>query len=295
MHSTVPMAHRNQRLTDSQRLRATGAYLVKIYPAVVSGSLISLEQDETVFGRDTLCDYEVADEFASRRHISIRWEKNDCVLRDLGSTNGTYVNDIPTQKHKLQHGDKIYFGSQIYKFLNSGNVEANYHEAVFQMMTIDALKQTYNRRYFEDAFQREASRSNRHKRSLGLLMIDIDKFKTINDTYGHLVGDEILTAVSKRICSRIRQDEVLARVGGEEFAVTFVECTRESLNSVGQQICTIVASEPFRTSKGVISVTVSIGGGFADGTTLVNCQSLCELADTNLYHAKSMGRNQYIG
>lgn len=295
MHSTVPMTHRNHRLTDSQRLRAKGAYLVKIYPAVVSGSLISLDQDETVFGRDTVCDYEVADEFSSRRHISIRWQKNDCILRDLGSTNGTFVNDFRVKTHKLQHGDKIHFGTQIFKFLNSDNVEATYHEAVFQMMTVDALTKTYNRRYFEDLFQREASRSTRHQRSLGLLIIDIDKFKEVNDTYGHLVGDEILAAVSHRIASRIRKDEVLARIGGEEFGVTLVETTKHSLDLVGQQLCQIVADEPFQTSKGVIPITVSIGGGFADGKTQIDCHRLYELADTNLYLAKDMGRNQYVG
>lgn len=295
MHSTIPLNHQSQRLTDSNILQENGAYLVKIYPAVVSGSLISLDQEETIFGRDSICDFEVADEFASRRHISIRWERNDCVLRDLGSTNGTFVNDMRTTFHKLQHGDKIHFGTQIFKFLDSENVEATYHEAVFQMMTVDALTQTYNRRYFEDVFQREASRSVRHQRSLGLLILDIDKFKSINDTYGHLVGDEVLAAVGKRISLRIRKDDVLARIGGEEFAVTLMEGTKEALDLVGHQLCQIVGETPFQTSKGEIPVTISIGGAFADGSENFECQKLFELADTNLYSAKTNGRNRYLG
>lgn len=295
MHSTVPMNHQSQRLTDSSILQEKGAYLVKIYPAVVSGSLIPLDQDETVFGRDSICDYEVADDFSSRRHISIRWERNDCVLRDLGSTNGTFVNDMRTTFHKLKHGDKIHFGTQIFKFLDSENVEATYHEAVFQMMTVDALTQTYNRRYFEDVFQREASRSVRHQRSLGLLILDIDKFKAINDTYGHLVGDEVLAAVSKRISSRIRKDDVLARIGGEEFAVTLTEGTKESLDLVGHQLCQIVEESPFRTSKGVVPVTISVGGAYVNGRENFECQKLFELADANLYDAKMNGRNRYVG
>ncbi len=266
---------------------------MKIYPAVVSGSMIPLNGREFVFGRDALCDYELADDFSSRRHASFRWQGNDCFVVDLGSTNGTYVNDVRITQQQLKTGDQIRIGSHIFKFLFSDHVETMYHEAVFEMMTVDALTQTYNRRYFDDVFQREVTRSVRHERSLGLLMLDIDHFKELNDSYGHLIGDELLSALCKRITSRIRCDELFARIGGEEFAIAVVEITDGELKKLGTNICQLVHEAPLLTSRGEIELTLSIGGAYTAGGTPITTKDLFEVADKNLYRAKQSGRNQF--
>lgn len=277
---------------DSVHSRPKDACLVKIYPPVVTGSLIALDRDEILFGRDISCDYELSDDFASRRHAVIRWVDRNCMIVDQKSMNGTYVNDQRVGEQVLKSGDQIRIGHHIFKFLASDHVEAMYHEAVFEMMTVDALTKTYNRRYFEDAFLREINRSFRHGRQLGLLLLDIDYFKQINDTHGHLIGDELLAGVCKRVNSRVRNDEIFARVGGEEFALVIVECTLENLRRLGDELCELVGSKPFTSSKGDINVTISIGVAHALGSAPITMNGMLEQADKNLYEAKRLGRNR---
>ena len=275
--------------------RPDDACLVKIYPAVVSGSMISLDRDEMLFGRDVSCDYELADDFASRRHAVFKWINGECVLIDQKSMNGTYVNDKKISECVLKPGDQIRIGHNIFKFLDSDDVEAVYHEAVFEMMTVDALTKTYNRRYFEDAFSREISRCCRHGRPLGLLLMDIDHFKKINDTHGHLIGDELLAGVCKRISERVRKDEIFARIGGEEFALVVVETRLKELRGIGEEVCEMIRSHPFKTSKGKIDVTISVGLTHILGSVPVTMNDLIEHADENLYKAKREGRNRCCG
>lgn len=296
MRHTVPIIRLEDESTPVERAsRPDGACLVKIYPAVVSGSLIPLDRDEYVFGRDSECEYELTDDFASRRHAAFRWHGCDCFVVDLGSMNGTFVNNERVTQQQLHNGDQVRIGSHIFKFLVSDQVEALYHEAVFEMMTVDALTQTYNRRYFDDVFNREVSRSLRHKRSLGLLMLDIDNFKQHNDTYGHLVGDELLSGMCERISNRVRGDEVFARIGGEEFALAVVESSKEGLDAIGTQLCDLVSQEPFQTSHGEVELTISAGGAHTRGLEPITPKELFEAADANLYRAKQSGRNQYCG
>ncbi|MCA9029837.1 MAG: GGDEF domain-containing protein [Planctomycetaceae bacterium] len=271
--------------------RPEGASLVRIYPAGVSGSLIALDRPMVRFGRGQTCEHEMADEFASREHCVIQFRNGHHVIRDLGSMNGTFVNDQMIEERVLKPGDQIRVGFHIFKYLSANDVEAMYHEAVFQMMTVDALTQTYNRRYFEDAFQREVLRSSRHGRSLGLLLMDIDHFKDVNDKHGHLVGDQLLAGMCRRMKVRVRGDEILARIGGEEFALVAVEVTERQLREIGDSIRELVASKPFDTSKGPVSLTVSIGASHVSGRNLSSPRELMDEADKRLYDAKSAGRN----
>ncbi len=257
--------------------------------------MIPLDRDEYVFGRDSECEYELTDDFVSRRHAAFRWQGSDCFVADLGSMNGTFVNNLRVTQQQLNNGDQVRIGSHIFKFLVSDHVEAMYHEAVFEMMTVDALTKTYNRRYFDDAFNREVSRSLRHERSLGLLMLDIDNFKQHNDTYGHLVGDELLSGMCERISERIRVDEVFARIGGEEFALAVIEPSKESLDEMGAQLCELIGQVPFQTTAGEIDLTISVGGAYTGGHQAITAKDLFEAADSNLYRAKQSGRNQYCG
>ncbi len=300
MRQTVPLFCINDSTTlDKPEFTETaqvqqGACFVKIYPANVNGSMIPLNAstEKTVFGRGHSCDFEMLDDFASREHAAVTWKNGSYHIQDLGSTNGTYVNDRKITEQALSPGDQIRIGHHIFKYLSSDHVEAMYHEAVFQMMTVDALTQTYNRRYFEGAFDREVTRTIRHGRTLGLMVFDIDRFKDINDQYGHLVGDEILAGLCKRIHSRIRGDEVFARIGGEEFALVCVELNQTQLLKLAEELRTLVCERPFKTSKGDIEVSVSIGVVHTNGLMPNTPRELMEQADAKLYKAKDLGRNK---
>ena len=108
------------------------------------------------------------------------------VVVDLGSTNGTFVNDIRVDMHTLAPGDRLRLGNQIFKFLSADRFDAEFLENAYRMMTTDGLTQVHNRRYLLDVIDRELRRRNRTLRPLSVLMIDVDRFKTINDSFGHL-------------------------------------------------------------------------------------------------------------
>ncbi len=265
--------------------------LVRIYPAGVSGSLIPLNFRRITMGREQTCTIEINDDFMSRTHAILELTDSGYMLTDNHSRNGTFVNDQRITSHLLRPGDQIRVGNHIFKFLSADHVEALYHEAVYEMMTVDALTGIYNRRYFEDAFRREVLRSQRHGRSLALLTFDIDLFKSINDEHGHLVGDEILKALCTRVRTRIRGDEIVARVGGEEFAIVLVETTKDNARKIAQTLCDLIAASPLLPHYPDLRVTISIGGTFTHGLEPISEQDMIARADQQMYLAKAAGRN----
>src|SRR5207245_1914294 len=119
----------------------------------------------------------------------------------------------------------VRFGNLIFRYLASSNVEAQYHEEIYRLTIMDALTGIHNQRYLLDFLERELARSLRYSRPLGLIMFDLDRFKTINDELGHLAGDFTLRELVPCIQNSIRREELFARYGGEEFAVVLPETT----------------------------------------------------------------------
>jgi diguanylate cyclase (GGDEF)-like protein len=231
------------------------------------------------------------------------------VLKDLNSTNGTYVNDHQIKEHNLVDGDQIKVGSTIFKFLTGSNIETAYHDEIYRLTTIDGLTQVYNKRHFLKELEREMSRSMRHQRHLSLIICDIDHFKSINDTYGHLAGDYVLKKVAQRIAYSVRQDDVFARYGGEEFAMMLPELDRPRAVHVAEKLRRIVEEEQFVFDHVTIKVTMSFGVADlveymqharvieVDGiqTREANYFAFIKIADDRLYQAKHGGRNRVVG
>src|SRR5207247_3830386 len=132
---------------------------------------------------------------------------------DLQSTNGTFVNDVPASICKLKDGDYLRVGNCIYRFLAGGNVEAEYHEEIYRLTIIDALTGIHNKRYLLEFLDRELARSARHHRPLSLVMLDIDRFKAVNDELGHLAGDFTLRELLSLAKEAIRKEELCVRYG----------------------------------------------------------------------------------
>jgi diguanylate cyclase (GGDEF)-like protein len=286
-------------LNETQELRLDGrgtarlsSYLVQIYPAQPTNSLIPLDAAEVRIGRDPLSEVEIFDDFASRCHAILRPEAAGTRLYDCGSRNGTFVNGTRVSDCLLVAGDHVRIGNHIFKFLAADHVEAQYHQAVYEMMTSDGLTRTANRRAFEDAFQRELLRAVRHRRPLTLLLIDVDHFKQINDCFGHLVGDDCLRELCDRVRLVVRGDDVFGRLGGEEFAVLLAETNLLDGCVVAERIRLAVAAESFAAERELaVPMTVSIGVSGFDGSELVSSDQLLSDADRRLYAAKSAGRN----
>jgi two-component system, cell cycle response regulator len=232
----------------------------------------------------------------------------DWWVEDLGSTNGTFVNDDPVERRKLEDGDIVRFGEAVVKFLTGTNIERAYHEEVYRLSILDGLTAVHNKRFFDEVLEREVARSQRHGGSLALVLFDIDHFKDINDTYGHLAGDTILVLLCRRVRPRIRREDVLARIGGEEFACLLTETTRAGAVGFAEDIRQLIDREPFVCDGTLIKVTVSLGvAAFeppppslrpplddtrATAASLKDALDLVRRADERLYAAKRAGRNR---
>ncbi len=167
------------------------------------------------------------------------------------------------------------------------------HDRLERLAAVDPLTDAYNRRFGLARLREEFSRAVRAENPLGVLMLDIDHFKAINDTYGHLVGDRVLRAVAGACRRVVREGDVLIRYGGEEFLVLLPGAGGEDVHQVGERIRRAVAETSVADADQLIKVTASLGGAtFGDATD--STEALIAKADAALYGAKERGRNQLV-
>lgn len=160
-----------------------------------------------------------------------------------------------------------------------------------QLAGTDPLTAVQNRRQLQAEFARERARQRRHGRPIGVLEIDIDHFKQVNDAHGHGVGDEVLRSLTQRWRGLVREIDILARIGGEEFAVLLPESDAEGAFESAERLRAYTAAEPVSTSVGALDITVSVGVALAapdDG----DLEAVLQRVDRALYRAKANGRNR---
>ncbi len=293
------MSEWKTRITKVQvvkpRVDSGEACLVLVYPPGPDmGKRFPLQRNEVVLGRGSDSEIQVDRDSVSRRHARVFRNGEQWMVEDLGSTNGSYVNDVPVQRSILRDSDFLKIGAAIFKFLSGAGVEAAYHEEIYRMTIIDGLTGAHNKRSFLEFLEREIARCARHRRPLSLLMFDIDHFKLVNDTHGHLTGDYVLKELSKRLLGRIRREELLARYGGEEFATVLPETDNAGAMIFAEQIRRLVADEPFEYEGDRFPVTISVGVATVEGED-VDSTAFIKMADDHLYRAKREGRNKVIG
>lgn len=226
----------------------------------------------------------------SRRHCRIEKRGATYWLVDLDSTNGTYVNDDQVSEYAMRRGDQIKIGDTIVKFLSGSDLEAQYHETIYNMTIVDGLTQVNNKRYIMETLEREIPRARRHDRPLSVVMLDIDHFKNVNDNFGHLAGDYVLKELATLVKSRLRPDDVLGRYGGEEFLAALPETPLAGAASIAEDLRKRVEERRFLFEGENIPVTMSLGCSELDGN--MDVSGLIKAADEKLYEAKRGGRNR---
>lgn len=170
---------------------------------------------------------------------------------------------------------------------------ARLYEELEQLAVTDGLTQLYVRRHFMEELAKELRRARRYHRPLTVVMMDIDHFKRINDTYGHPVGDEVLRELGRRLRQSARQDDVLGRYGGEEFIAALVETNKERGLQAAERLRRSVEEQPFSTRAGALAVTISLGlASFPEDAE--EMEDLIQKADQALYRAKEEGRNRVV-
>jgi diguanylate cyclase (GGDEF)-like protein len=254
-----------------------------------------LAQSSTLIGRAADADIVVDDEGVSRRHAKlIRFENGVVLLKDLGSTNGTFVNGKQVKTHPLADGDRVQVGTTaILKFSIQDNLESQFQRHLYTAATRDRLTDLFNKGFFEEQLRRDYSYSRRHGATLSLAMADLDNFKQVNDTHGHQAGDCVLREFARLVGSMVRGEDVMCRVGGEEFALLMRSTDRNGAVVVCERLREAVAGHIFEVCGGKrLSITASFGVAELEVTRHPTPAALVEEADLLLYAAKRGGRNQ---
>jgi two-component system, cell cycle response regulator len=246
-------------------------------------------------GRAPDLELPLADTGVSRQHAQFTWESHGYALEDLGSANGTYVNGERIGQRLLGHGDIVQFGpAAAFRYDITDADEETMLRELYEASIMDSLTGAYNREYFNSRLEAELSYARRHGSELGLLMMDIDHFKQVNDRFGHQVGDFVLVEIASAISSHLRAEDVFARFGGEEFGVILRDTAADTGYAVGERFRLIVESLRVEFDGQVIPVAVSIGAASLSECAVKNAAALIEAADRRLYAAKRGGRNRVV-
>ena len=249
-----------------------------------------LDRPKQTIGRSETADIFLEDWAISRRHVDLVIKGQRTLLYDLGSTNGTYVNEDRVATRELQSGDMIRIGQTVFKYLAAATTEETYHEQIYRLITTDALTGVFNRAYFLRALRRELSRVERHDRILSLVFFDIDNFKDINDTLGHLAGDYVLKEMASIVGANLRDEDILARYGGDEFAIILTDTDADGARQVCEKLTGLVQAHPFLFAGSAIHITISVGARTAvPGPDAFDHMQLIADADAKLYEAKQAG------
>lgn len=169
---------------------------------------------------------------------------------------------------------------------------AQANQKLYQLAITDPLTGLYNRRHFFEAAQEQIVEAQRSAAPLSVMMMDLDHFKQVNDTYGHLAGDHVLQAFAQRTLACVRAADVVGRYGGEEFALLLPETTLEQAVELGECLRAAIATEPVMSEGVPIAITVSVGVAQYPQGEALSSDELFHLADQALYAAKEGGRNQ---
>ena len=193
---------------------------------------------------------------------------------------GLHENDLPAVS---------LFASQVAAALENASLLAE----VGRLAITDDLTGIFNRRHFFEMAEKKFALAQKDKKPLSALLVDIDHFKLFNDTYGHIVGDQVLLGTTRLMCSAMREGDIIGRYGGEEFSIILPDTTMKAAIQVAKRLISQVSDVPIETEAGKLTVQVSIGVAEM-GTETPDLHSLTIRADQAMYMAKNAGRNRVV-
>lgn len=260
------------------------------------GEMFPLRQPELLIGRASKATIRIDDDGISRRHAKLTVSGNEVHVEDLESANGTLVNgETVSSRCLLKDGDKITLGSTtILKFTYSDELEVTFQRKLLDAALRDGLTGAFNKRYLVDRLTTELAFAQRHKTPLSLIMLDVDHFKRVNDTFGHPAGDEVLAKVAAVVHATIRTEDVFARYGGEEFVVLCRSVEMQNAAVLAERLRARVESMIVEHEGERIAVTVSLGVTGLPEIMAQTPEQLVSAVDEALYEAKRGGRNRVV-
>lgn len=261
------------------------------------GKIFSIGRKKIRIGRAKDNHISLNDPRISNSHCQIRVIKDteieQIIVTDLDSTNGTYVNGELVEERTLKSGDKIGMGSSIIRFSFHDDIEEKYHARLFAFATTDSLTSFYNRRYILSELENQSRIAKRNHRVFCIFLLDIDGFKEINDTFGHLIGDEIIKKIAACIKRNLREQDFAGRFGGDEFMIILPETEIKGALKLGDRVRRKIEEFVIPHEGRQISTTItgSIGQYGLHGDSSAH---LLQVTDRALCQAKKLGKNRIV-
>lgn len=282
----------------------------ELHPVLVflNGELMAvptpLEREMVTVGRALEVDVRINDPKVSRVHAQIttaldpKTGEAEYRLTDLNSKNGTLLNGETVTEAVLRSGDKISIGNQLLRFDMIDEIDREFQMQVYRLLAHDELTGLLSSRSFFSELRREAAKAAVESRQFCVLMLDLDFFKSVNDTYGHVTGSKTLEETSRAIVSTLRAGDVASRFGGEEFAVFLLDAELRHGLVAAERIRTTIEKTAFTVTRQIgkdfppthkVTVSVGIASFPTDSRDPIE---LVEMADAALYRSKQTGRNR---
>ena len=267
-------------------------YLMIIAGAHV-GELYKVGKSRMVIGRSPDADVRIVDDGISREHVELLVEGERVLIHDLGSTNGTYRNGVRVETEAISDGDKISLGSTtILKFSYQDGIDEAYEQRLYHSAVRDGLTQALKREFFLERLEGEVAFSIRHSSPLALILWDLDRFKTVNDRFGHPTGDRVLGATAKAVTGVLRREDIFGRYGGEEFALACRAAHPEGALRTAERLRKAIERTVVEVDSDSLQVTASFGVAICPAVGISTMSALIAAADTAMYAAKAGGRNR---
>jgi two-component system cell cycle response regulator len=236
----------------------------------------------------------IDDADVSRHHARVWWRDGRHVIEDRGSRNGTYVQGRRIKCAELSGGDLIQLGPRTsLRYERMDRRQEALLKQLYESSTRDGLTGAFNRKYYNDRLAAEVAFARRHGTQLGLILLDLDHFKGVNDRYGHPAGDVVLRHVAAGVAQQLRSEDLFARIGGEEFAVVLRGIPLHGCVHLAERLRAVSEALPVVLDGRVLHVTMSLGCAVLMGDR-VSATELTSMADERLYEAKRGGRNRVV-
>jgi diguanylate cyclase (GGDEF)-like protein len=277
--------------TPEQRDRA----LLVRTDAQNAGQVLKLDGPRYGLGRHPDNQACIDDDGISRYHARITVDADKYWVEDLGSSNGTYINGRRVTSCELSNGDTLNLGPRVsFRFSSATAHEERVLTQLYESSVRDPLTGAFNRHYFSSQLSSEVAYAARHETPLSVILLDIDFFKKVNDTHGHLGGDAALVHLTNVFAKGLRTEDLLSRYGGEEFVILLRGTPVERAFAVADRLRVSLETQPVVHGDASFRVTASFGCASLTCCASAVPEVLIETADRRLYRAKETGRNRVI-
>jgi len=281
------------RATTSQKKIEQLTPYLRIQSPNNESQRLRLHFSNLTIGRDASCDIVLDDEMISREHCKIWLDTSEKVnFEDLNSTNGSKIDGEKITRGVLLPHNRLKIGNHTIKVEYKDSEEIRREELLEVAATSDPLTGVSNRKWFEERVNQLLLALADKDHYMAIVMVDIDHFKKVNDTYGHQTGDIVIKGIAEILNACKRQQDLLARYGGEEFVLCLPDSTPSNTSQFCERVREQIASTDFRFGQEQIKITASLGGCANIITQDSSLYKMTSLADEALYSSKNSGRNQ---